>query len=174
MAKKKDTQTAGASGTTLTSATETQQGNPFVNALLTTGELPSADKLEKLTNPPLVKPQTVPIGKTIIAVIVRLIQNFTGASDMRETLCLHLKHETGREFMFPVTGQIKKAMEKLITYTDAKTRDEKTGKEVTYQKGDLSAGVAGRKLFLTREPDGASKKFGGKPMFLFDVRIEKR
>jgi hypothetical protein len=60
----------------------------------------------------------------------------------------------------------------LILTEETAGTDEK-GKKFTYMKSKLAENVVGRTMFFTRQPDGKSKKFGGKPMFMFDVKITK-
>jgi hypothetical protein len=150
--------------------------NPFIAELTKIENLPDAESLQTISTPPLVKPTIVPVGVTISGEVVQLVQNFSGSSEtsMRESLVLHLKHSEGKEFYFPVTGTIKRGMgaAQLITYAEEEGKDEK-GKKVTFQKAVLAAGVVGRRMFFTRQPDGQAKKFGGKPMFMFDVKITK-
>lgn len=119
-------------------------------AALTTAELPKG--LKKLTLPPLVKPEQVPIGGILSGEIVGLVNSISSRPDMRESKLLHLAHETGQEFLFPLTGTIKKAL----------------GGNEGVEK------AVGQTLFLQRTADGETEKYGGKKkVYMFDVYLKE-
>ena len=119
------------------------------NALFTlASELPK--NLKKLTLPPMIKPETVPMGSVVSGVIVGLAASISGRADMRESKLIHLRHASGEEFLFPLTGVIKRA----IGGNDGVTKN------------------IGKQLFLKRTADGETEKYGGKKkVYMFDVYL---
>jgi hypothetical protein len=133
--------------------------NPAAGAMvahLTANELPDEKKFTKMNLPPLVKCQDVPVGVTISGKLVRLVANFTGRADMRESKTIHLDNN-GVEFLFPFSGQIKQTFKSMLT-----------------PDGELPDKVIGKTIMLTRLPDSVTVKYGGeKIVYSFDVRLEK-
>lgn len=111
------------------------------------GAVPPSAK--RLNLPRLVKMAEVPIGATVSGKLVAIVGNITGRDDMREARLLHLENK-GIEFLFPMTGVIRKALE-----------PDDSKKAETY---------VGRTLYFTRQADGTSGKFK-KAMFMFDVCV---
>ena len=130
--------------------------------LITTEPLPELEKLERLNLPPMLNLKEVPVKSTISGVIIKLVENFTGREDMRKARLLHLKHASGTEFLLPLSGVIKNALKPFIV-EDTKDKESYT----------LKPEIIGRTLYVTRQHDGTSKKFGGKTMFMFDVLLSK-
>jgi hypothetical protein len=111
-------------------------------------------KLKKLTLPPLVKPEQVAVGSILSGEIVALAASISGREDMRQSKLIHLRHESGTEFLFPLTGVIKKALGGESGVTDN----------------------IGKMLFIQRQPDGETMKYaakgeGPKKVFMFDVYL---
>lgn len=151
MAEKKKLELVAATG-------DLTKDNPFL-ASLVIEKLPEGVKVEKLNLPPLVPPGQIPIGGIVSGALVKVIKNFTGSTEdsMKKSMVVHLKHETGTEFLFPLTGTIKKSMTSLLD-----------------EKGEtLLPKYVGKKVWFQRGQDGKAKKYGGKPMFMFDVIVEK-
>ncbi len=117
---------------------------------------PAGGNLKKLNLPPLVKfgdkPGQIGVGVCVSGILVGLVENFTGKSEMRGTKTIHLRHESGEEFLLPLTGGIKSTFRQLCT-----------------EAGELKPGIAGKQFFFTRRSDGVSKKYNGKAMFNVDV-----
>ena len=127
------------------------------NALsVISGAVPSKGKLKKLNLPPLVKfgdrPGQIAVGQTVSGILVGVVDNFTGKSEMRGTKTLHIKHESGEEFLLPFTGGIKSTFRQLCD-------DEE----------NINPEYIGKLFFFTRRSDGVSKKYNGKAMFNVDV-----
>ena len=109
---------------------------------------------KKLTLPPLVKPEQIPVGALVTAKIVALAESISGREDMRKSKLLHLSAiPAGDEFLFPFTGVIKKAL-----------------------GGDEGAAKAvGKTLYLKRTADGSTTKYGGvKKVFMFDIYLSDK
>jgi hypothetical protein len=126
-------------------------GNPAVAALTTT-DLPKG--LKKLTLPPMLSPEQIPVNAVVSGKIIALANSISGRADMKESKLIHLQHETGQEFLLPMTGVIKKAI---------------GGNE------GVTANI-GKTLFVKRTPDGETVKYGKpgdapKKVFMFDVYI---
>jgi hypothetical protein len=115
----------------------------------------------KLTAPPLLKPNGVPVGETRAGEIVSLVENITGRKNMKRTYCFRLRHKSGKEFLFPITGTIKKDCASLFAPFDE-----------TEEKPELKLkpDSIGKKVYFTRLEDGFSDKFK-KKMFRFDVNV---
>lgn len=115
-------------------------------------------KLKKLNLPPLVKfgdrPGQIAVGGSVSGVLMGLVDNFTGKSEMRGTKTIHMKHESGEEFLLPLTGGIKSTFRQLCD-----------------DKENLKPEYVGRFCIFTRRSDGVSKKYNGKAMFNVDVEI---
>jgi hypothetical protein len=124
-------------------ATELELFSPAGNIAIPKGA-------KKLTLPPMVKPEQVPVGSVISGVIVALANSISGRADMRESKLIHLRHESGSEFLFPLTGTIKKAV---------------GGNE------GVEANI-GKTLIIHRNADSTTEKYGGvKKVFMFDVYL---
>ena len=137
--------------------------NATLMSVVSTTGAPIPDDAEKLNLPAMVDLKVVPVGVTISGEVVRLVENFTGREDMRKARLLYMTHASGTEFLLPVTGVIKNALKTFIT-------EDKDDEEVYTLKPE----IIGRTLYVTRQPDAPSKKYGGKPMFMFDVRLAKK
>lgn len=130
-------------------------GLATMSALFTASDVTQLPKnAKKLTLPPLVKPDQVPIGGILTSVIVGLAASISPREDMRGSKLIHLRHENGTEFLFPLTGVIKKALggEKGVTDNIGKT------------------------LIMQRQPDGETTKYTAKgepakKVFMFDVYL---
>ena len=123
-------------------------GNPLFT-IISSGMIPA--KAKKLNLPPMLKPDMLPVGQMVSGEIVALANSISGRADMRECKLIHLRHESGTEFLIPLTGTIKKA----IGGNDGVTNN------------------IGKKLFLVRQPDTTTEKYGGtKKVFVFDVYLE--
>jgi len=118
------------------------------------GEVTLPKNLKKLTLPPLIKPEQVPMNSILSGEIVGLAESISPRADMKESRLIHLRHETGEEFLFPLTGVIKKAVGGNAGITDN----------------------IGKMLFIHRKPDGETMKYaakgeGPKKVFMFDVYL---
>lgn len=104
-------------------------------------KLDAPAKLKRRNRPPLVKPAACPIGGAVTGEIINVVPS--PKADIKGEL-LWLRHASGLEFLFPVTGVIKQAL------------DPDLKKEI------------GKQFFARRLPDGLSGKYK-KAMFMFDV-----
>lgn len=129
-------------------------------------QMPPKEKLTLLNLPALLKPATVPIGATVSGTVVKLIQNFTGDKDMRKSCVLQIHHQkTDRDFLFALTGTVRKACQQFLIVKNEGKEDETTA----LREG--KDGLIGKTIFLTRREDGKAKRYGGNKMFNFDVAI---
>jgi hypothetical protein len=111
----------------------------------------------------------------------KIVENFTGRSDMRKARLLQVKHKSGTEFLIPLTGVIKNALKSLLVPDDAAkkialglAKDAKDKAEIElldYYRLDPES--VGRTIYIKRTADSSSKKYGGKTMFMFDVLLSK-
>jgi hypothetical protein len=136
---------------------------PASNALaVISGKLPAGAKMKKLNLPPLVKfgnkPGQIGVGTTVSGEMVGLIKNFTGKNEMKESLTIHLKHESGEEFLLPLTGTIKSTFRQLVSEDDDSI---------------ILPEYVGKTFFFTRRSDGVAKKYNGKLMFNVDVVVSE-
>lgn len=162
------------------SAAMTSQSNTM-GGLITTEQLPDESQLERLNLPPMIDLKQMPIGGLISGVAEKIVENFTGRSDMRKARLLQLKHKTGTQFLVPLTGVIKNAIKGYLIPDEAgkksmlaTAKDAKDKAEIElldFYK--LSPELTGKTLYIKRGPDSQSKKYGGKSMFMFDVLIGK-
>ena len=127
-------------------------GSVVLNPLFT----PASDAIEipknavKLTKPPLVKLESIPVGARVTAKIVDLVESISDRANMKEAKLIHLAHPNGTEFLIPLTGVIKKAIGGF----------EGVKKNV------------GKTLILVRQADGSTTKYGGeKKVFMFDIYL---
>lgn len=123
-----------------------------LNPLFTAGseplELPKG--AVKLTKPPLVKLESIPVGSRVTAKIVDLVESISDRANMKEAKLIHLQHPNGTEFLIPLTGVIKKA----IGGFDGVKKN------------------IGKTLILVRQADGSTTKYGGeKKVFMFDIYL---
>src|SRR5216684_749186 len=112
--------------------------------------VPTKGEYEKLTLPPFIAPDDIPVGAGVEGTVLRVIGNFTGDPEMDHTKNLVLQIKTGEEIMIPVTGVL--------------------GQSIASLGGPQ--GVVGRDLVVVRLPDSISKNYKNK-MFMFDVYIRK-
>ena len=129
-------------------------GLATMSALFTADVSQLPKNAKKLTLPPMIKPDQVPIGSILSAVIVGLALSISPREDMRGSKLIHLRHDSGTEFLFPLTGVIKKAMGGDKGVTDN----------------------AGKRLVIQRQPDGETTKYTAKgeapkKVFMFDVYL---
>lgn len=131
------------------------EGNPGQALAL----ISPADSLGGLKNvkrrnlPQMVKPDEVPEGSAVTGEIIAIVDS--PVSTIKGKL-LHLKHATGREFLFPCTGVIRSALAPGI-------KDDEGEKLKKALQADIG------KIFVAqRMPDKVSGKFK-KKMFVFDV-----
>jgi hypothetical protein len=124
-------------------------------ATLTGTALPKS--LKKLSLPPLVKfgekPGQIAVGMTVSGALLGLVENITGKTEMRGSKTIHLRHESGTEFLIPFTGTIKSTFRQLMD-----------------EDGEIKKENLGKVFFFTRQPDGFSDKFK-KAQFNIDVQI---
>ena len=106
---------------------------------------------KKVSSARLVKPSDVPVGAGFRAKITGFKKNITGQENMREAICMALTHANGDDFLFPVSGVIRKS----LVNSDGKL-DEKS--------------LTGKEIIIKRQPDGMSGKYK-KTMFMFDVYL---
>lgn len=126
--------------------------NSMIGAL-SIAELPKGVK--KLTLPPMLPPDQIPVKGIVSGVIIALAASISGRADMRESKLIHLRHESGQEFLLPMTGVIKKAI----------GGNEGVEKNI------------GKTLIIVRAPDGETTKYGkpgepAKKVFMFDVYMK--
>ncbi len=137
---------------------------PAVNILsAVSGKAPENAGIKKLNLPPLVKfgnkTGEIGIGVTVSGVLQGIVINFTGKKDMKGSKTIHLKHESGEEFLLPLTGSIKSTFRQLSDI------DEENETETIREE------YIGKMFFFTRRADGVSKKYPDKAMFNVDVRM---
>ena len=109
---------------------------------------------KKLTLPPLLKPEMIPVGSVVSGKIQGLVASISPRPDMKDSKLVHLIHENGTEFLLPLTGTIKKA---LGGFEGAEK-------------------ATGKVLIVKRQPDGATDKYSGKgepakKVYMFDVYL---
>jgi hypothetical protein len=100
---------------------------------------------KRVSMPTFLRPDTFPIGQVLIAKVIDIVGNFTGDPNLDNTRNLLLKHQSGTEVLFPLTGVMQQALLRI---------------------GD----VKGKILAIKRLPDGVSKKWK-KKMFLWDIYL---
>jgi hypothetical protein len=148
-------------------------------------DMPPADELVKVTLPTMLDLKTVPIGTTFSGKVIRLVENFTGKSDMRKARLLYMRHRSGAEFLLPLTGVIKNALKQFLIEDPAgKKATIKQLKESGASAKDLSETelcdfytlspeLLDKTLYIRRMADRPSKKFAGKPMYDFQILLHK-
>lgn len=109
---------------------------------------------KKLTLPPLLKPEQIPVGSMVSGEIIKLIDSISDKAP--EGKLVHIRHESGSEFILPLTGTIKKAL---------------GGFEGVKEQ-------VGKKIVIVRMPDGETRKYTGpndppKKVFMFDVYLSE-
>ena len=167
---------------------ESAKGSTFSILESVTGapeSMPPESELEKVTLPPMLDFKTVPVGTVFSGKVIRLVENFTGKADMRKARLLYLRHSNGTEFLLPLTGVIKNSLKQyLIDDPAGKAKALKEMKESGASAKDLadtelcdfytlSSDIMGKVLYIKRQADRPSKKYGGKPMFDFQILIHK-
>lgn len=115
-------------------------------------------KLVRRNMPRMVKPGDVPIGAVVSGEIIAIVDS--PVSTIKGKL-LHLKHESGAEFVFPCTGVIRQAL--APGRYDGKDEAENDKKLTQALEKEI-----GKNFYAKRQPDGTSTKFK-KSMFVFDV-----
>ncbi len=125
-------------------------------ALFTTAGALDVSKLKRRNMPRMVLPDTVPIEGAVSGEIIAILNSPT--TTVKGKL-LHLKHASGEEFCFPVTGAVRQALAPGV-----KGDDEKSEKELL---AILNKEV-GKMFIAIRREDGQSKTYK-KRMFVFDV-----
>jgi hypothetical protein len=153
----------------------------IMGGLITTEPMPSEDTVERLNLPPMLDMKMIPIGGMVSGALQKIVENFTGRSDMRKARLLQVKHKSGTEFLIPLTGVIKNALKSLLVPDDAAkkialglAKDAKDKAEIElldYYRLDPES--VGRTIYIKRTADSSSKKYGGKTMFMFDVLLSK-
>jgi hypothetical protein len=108
-------------------------------------------ELERRNQPRMYKPEEVPIGGAVVAVIVKNVPS--PVSTVKGRL-LWLRHENGEEFTFPCTGVIRNALAPGVD----------NEKELVAALDKFN----GKVLVAKRTPDKISGKYK-KAMFMFDV-----
>ena len=107
----------------------------------------------KVSRPPLVKPDQIPVNGQIQATILALCDSISQKESMQQSKLIHLKVADGTEFLFPLTGVIKQA----VGGNDGISKN--VGKQI---------------LIIRREDDVKEQENGEvKKMFMFDVYISK-
>lgn len=109
--------------------------------------------LKRRNTPQMVKPGDVPIGEAISGEILDICDSPT--TTIKGKL-LWLRHESGQEFTFPVTGVIRNALAPGV-------EEDKLMEHLKKEIGNL--------FVAKRNPDKVTTKFDkkGKNMFMFDV-----
>ena len=106
-------------------------------------------KAKRISAPPLLKVQLVPVGASVEGEVVGLTEIQSKNKEIKGKL-LWLRAGNGREFLFPLTGVIRKSLE-------------------AYGKDDeLEEAIKGKIFAFRRLPDGQSQTFK-KAMFMFEV-----
>lgn len=123
-------------------------------ALFTAGDaVPVFKNLKRRNLPQMVKPDEIPVGGAIVGEIMEIVDS--PVATIKGKL-LWMKHDSGREFLFPCTGVIRSALAPGIKDDDSKGLRTALEKEI------------GKMLVAKRMPDKESGKFK-KRMFVFDV-----
>jgi hypothetical protein len=108
-------------------------------------------KMERRNMPAMFKPGDVPVGGAVVGEIIKFLAS--PVSTIKGNL-VWLRHNSGQEFTFPVTGVIRNALAPGVKDDDEKLM-ETLDKEI------------GKILICKRLPDKSSKY--AKSMFMFDV-----
>lgn len=128
--------------------------------------MPTGKGVRKLNLPQLVKMEQIPVGSIVRGKILKFIHNFTGKDELRGSMVMWLENG-GAEFLFPVTGVIRKALELKEDGTQVyagKAKDPEAAESFMKYWG-------GKTIFMKRLPDGNSAQYK-KVMFLFDVVVQ--
>ena len=125
------------------------------NSLTTifSSEVVDEKKVVRRNLPPLVKPNDVPVGSVVSGEIVKVVNS--QVSTVKGKL-LWLRHESGTEFLFPVTGTIRSALVPGIGTDDGPQLQAELEKEI------------GNTFIAKRLENKMSDKYK-KSMFMFDV-----
>jgi hypothetical protein len=122
----------------------------------------------KLNMPTLVKfgnlANQIGVGVSVQGSLEGMIENFTGKKTMAQSWCILLKHESGEEFLIPLTGTIKSTFKRI----SEQVIDEKTDKLASIV---IKPEFMHKTFRFTRRTDSTAKKYGGKPMFSVDVEL---
>jgi hypothetical protein len=107
--------------------------------------------LRKVSRPPLIKPDSIPVGALVSGEILELSPSFSKKKNMENSKLIKMRHANGSEFFFPLTGVIKNSLggESGVTENIGKT------------------------LHLVRLADGKAANYGGNKMFQFDVYLSE-
>lgn len=109
-------------------------------------ELKQGLKAEKVTLPPFVKPDSIPVGAVIIGQIHAIIGDFTGREGMEDCQNLILKLADGELVTIPVTGTLQQSLLRVPVPHVGKT------------------------IAIKRQLDGIDAHFK-RSMFMFDVWV---
>lgn len=129
-----------------------QQSNALASMLAKPEDSKATAKLVRRGMPTMIKPESVPVNSVIEATIVAILGS---PKKSIKGLILHLRHESGTEFTFPVTGSIQQALAPGTKGDEAALRLQ-LDKEV------------GKTIVLKRLPSVENAEYK-KQMFIFDV-----
>jgi hypothetical protein len=123
-------------------------------------------KMKRKTLPTLLKGTDIPVGANFTGLIVDVVPS--PVDDIDGGL-LWLRHETGVERTFPISGVVREA---LTSVKLVKGKDEAGSAYAKRVIEDIKANNIGRLISLTREDDGISKRFN-KSMRMFTVEVSE-
>ncbi len=130
---------------------ENSQPNEKKALLIFDGSFANTSELKRRNMPRLVKPGDVPIGGVISGVIVDIVDS--PVSTVKGKL-LWLRHESGIEYTFPVTGVIRNALA-----PGCKGDDNELGTKLKEEVG---------KTLVAKRLENSPSKYK-REMFMFDV-----
>lgn len=131
-----------------------QQSNALAQQLSTPEDVKSLAKLKRRGMPTMVKPESVPVNSVIQGEIVAILNS--PKKSIKGNL-MHIRHASGTEFTFPITGSIRQALAPGLTEKDNSVELlAKLNEEV------------GKTIVLKRLPSAMNAEYK-KEMFIFDV-----
>lgn len=122
-------------------------------------------KVVRRNMPKLLKPDQVPIWTPDNPVILqgKIVKFLPSPKSTIKGVLIWLELPTGQEITFPCTGVVRQALAPSVKRGANGEPPDSTELLKTLES------EVGKTLFLKRMPDEASKEFGGKAMFVFDV-----
>lgn len=116
-------------------------------------------KAERRNKPQLLKPDTIPVGQSVIA---EILDACNSPNTSIKGKCLWLRHKSGAEMLLPVTGVIRQALVPGV-------KNDESDKLLAELKKDI-----GKILVVKRLPDTYTRKYAAsneppKVQFMFDV-----
>jgi translation elongation factor EF-G len=154
MAKKKDNTAGAPTAAPATAATEAKPKKDYV--LFQAPKNINLEKAERRNLPRMIKPGNVPVGGVVSGVIVAIVNS---PATTVKGFCIHLRHESGEEFLFPCTGVIRQAL------APGREKDSQALKDTLEKE-------VGKTLVATRKDSEFNEKYK-KDQFMFDVYTVK-